>query len=66
MQVKCVLAYPDLKEKMTQVVNSEESIALNPQDTFHLESLGLVVTVGNQVKISRRLYSDYLKERWAS
>ena len=57
--------YPELKNKMAQVVNSEESISLNPQDTFHLESLGLVVTVGNQVKISRRLYRDYLRERWA-
>ncbi|NES83950.1 MAG: DNA-binding protein, partial [Moorea sp. SIO2B7] len=57
--------YSELKEKMIQVVNHEDSIALNPQDTFQLESLGLVITEGNQVKVSRRLYRDYLKARWA-
>ncbi len=55
--------YPELLEAMKQVVQAHEPVRLETTLAFKLQSLGLTVFEGNNVKPRCNLYAKYFKER---
>ena len=55
--------YPDLKEALKAVVNSEAPIWLDPKLGFKLNSLGLVTLNGNRVALSCDLYKQFFQRK---
>lgn len=52
---------PELSQAMTQVVNSEEPVAM--MAAYQLQSMGLVELVGDSVRIPYPIYYDYFRSR---
>jgi hypothetical protein len=63
--LKAVEDHPELGEALRQVVNSSEPVKLRSEQAFKLESLGVLVPEGNQVRPRCRLYATYLADRLA-
>lgn len=55
-------ASKDLSETMKTVVNSEQPISINSNHHFILNSLGLIILVGNSIKPRNNLYRQYFKD----
>jgi hypothetical protein len=53
---------PELVKAMKTVVNSEAGVKLEPSLAYKLESMGLVVIVGDEVKPSCTLYQQYFQD----
>ena len=53
---------PSLAEAMTQVVNAQAPVRLDPTLAFKLRSMGLVKLQGNEVVPACNLYREYLRE----
>ncbi len=55
--------YPALGTAMKTVVDSETPVSLRSEEAFKLDSMGLVVQVGNDVQPRCRLYRQYFRDR---
>jgi hypothetical protein len=55
---------PDLREALSEVVRSTEPLRINQAAAFKLESLGLVIRVGQGMSPRCDLYRQYVLNRW--
>ncbi len=55
--------HPELRAAMKQVVMKEQPVRLTSQETFKLDSMGVVKRQNNEVVPLCRLYRDYFKSR---
>jgi hypothetical protein len=58
-----LLAQPKLAEAMRQVVAADLPVRLEPEESFKLQSMGLVSQQGNNVEPSCLLYRLYFRDR---
>jgi hypothetical protein len=63
--LKAVEDHPELADALRQVVNSTELVMLPSEVAFKLESLGVLVPEGNQVRLRYKLYARYFADRLA-
>ncbi|BAU44961.1 hypothetical protein O77CONTIG1_04807 [Leptolyngbya sp. O-77] len=61
--LRAVEANPALKAAMKMVVSSADPISLNSDDSFKLDSMGLVMRIDNQVRPRCQLYRQYFCDR---
>ncbi|MBW4565903.1 MAG: AAA-like domain-containing protein [Mojavia pulchra JT2-VF2] len=54
--------YPELAVAMKKIVNTANSVQLEPNQIFKLQSLGLVKLHGNAIESRCNLYSQYFRE----
>lgn len=55
---------PRLTEAFKAVIESAQPVRLQCEDSFQLDSLGLVVRVENEVQLRCSLYRRYFQDRW--